>query len=148
MGTKIISSHDDRGIDSDQKPIQRIGWTKKLAGNLFAFIGPGYLVAVGYMDPGNWATDLWGGSRYGYKFRTYESTDEKWFGLNVRSLKLPQDLDAKLVPLFGHTPGHCGVAYLENGKWSLHADDVYFDSRTNFFNKSSKRGQARLGNPT
>src|SRR6188472_3590308 len=33
---------------------------------LFAFAGPGYLVAVGYMDPGNWATDLAGGSRYGY----------------------------------------------------------------------------------
>jgi manganese transport protein len=33
---------------------------------LFAFGGPGYLVAVGYMDPGNWATDLAGGSRFGY----------------------------------------------------------------------------------
>src|ERR671931_986492 len=33
---------------------------------LFAFTGPGYLVAVGYMDPGNWATDLEGGARYGY----------------------------------------------------------------------------------
>ncbi|MEV3784098.1 Nramp family divalent metal transporter [Paenibacillus larvae] len=31
-----------------------------------AFIGPGYLVAVGYMDPGNWATDLAGGSMFGY----------------------------------------------------------------------------------
>src|SRR6059036_2440776 len=33
---------------------------------MFAFAGPGYLVAVGYMDPGNWATDLAGGSRFGY----------------------------------------------------------------------------------
>ena len=33
---------------------------------LFAFTGPGYLVAVGYMDPGNWATDLAGGAKYGY----------------------------------------------------------------------------------
>jgi len=33
---------------------------------MIAFAGPGYLVAVGYMDPGNWATDLGGGSRYGY----------------------------------------------------------------------------------
>ncbi len=33
---------------------------------LFAFAGPGFLVAVGYMDPGNWATDLAGGSRYNY----------------------------------------------------------------------------------
>src|ERR1700716_1743567 len=33
---------------------------------MFAFAAPGYLVAVGYMDPGNWATDLAGGARYGY----------------------------------------------------------------------------------
>jgi manganese transport protein len=38
------------------------GWWRKL----LAFAGPGYLVAVGYMDPGNWATDLAGGSRFGY----------------------------------------------------------------------------------
>ena len=31
-----------------------------------AFFGPGYLVAVGYMDPGNWATSLAGGSKFGY----------------------------------------------------------------------------------
>ena len=34
---------------------------------LFAFAGPAYLVSVGYMDPGNWATDLAGGSRFGYQ---------------------------------------------------------------------------------
>src|SRR4051812_48181675 len=33
---------------------------------LFAFFGPAYLVSVGYMDPGNWATDLAGGSKFGY----------------------------------------------------------------------------------
>src|SRR6202166_146147 len=33
---------------------------------MIAYAGPGYLAAVGYMDPGNWATDLGGGSRYGY----------------------------------------------------------------------------------
>ena len=33
---------------------------------LFAFVGPGLLVAVGYMDPGNWATDLAGGAQFGY----------------------------------------------------------------------------------
>jgi len=32
---------------------------------IFAFAGPAYLVSVGYMDPGNWATDLEGGSRFG-----------------------------------------------------------------------------------
>jgi manganese transport protein len=34
---------------------------------LFAFMGPAYLVSVGYMDPGNWATDIAGGSQFGYK---------------------------------------------------------------------------------
>ena len=33
---------------------------------MFAFLGPAYLISVGYMDPGNWATDLEGGSRFGY----------------------------------------------------------------------------------
>jgi manganese transport protein len=37
---------------------------------MMAFAGPGYLVAVGYMDPGNWATDLAGGARYGYTLLT------------------------------------------------------------------------------
>src|SRR6201996_3525906 len=37
---------------------------------LFAFLGPGYLVAVGYMDPGNWATSLAGGSKFGYALLT------------------------------------------------------------------------------
>ncbi len=42
-------------------PITASFWRK-----MFAFAGPGYLVAVGYMDPGNWATDIAGGARYGY----------------------------------------------------------------------------------
>jgi manganese transport protein len=33
---------------------------------LFAFIGPGYMISVGYMDPGNWATDIAGGAQFGY----------------------------------------------------------------------------------
>lgn len=37
-------------------------WLKKF----MAFVGPGYMVAVGYMDPGNWSTDIEGGSRFGY----------------------------------------------------------------------------------
>lgn len=40
----------------------KTGWRK-----LMAFIGPAYLVSVGYMDPGNWATDIAGGSQFGYK---------------------------------------------------------------------------------
>jgi manganese transport protein len=42
-------------------PVTASFWRK-----LIAFSGPGFLVAVGYMDPGNWATDLAGGARFGY----------------------------------------------------------------------------------
>ena len=46
----------------DATGIQHQPWWKRL----LAFIGPAYLVGVGYMDPGNWATDLAGGSKFGY----------------------------------------------------------------------------------
>jgi len=42
--------------------VQRHWWQR-----LFAFAGPAYMVSVGYMDPGNWATDLEGGARFGYR---------------------------------------------------------------------------------
>ncbi len=41
--------------------IKKTGWRR-----MFSFLGPAYLVSVGYMDPGNWATDLAGGSKFGY----------------------------------------------------------------------------------
>ena len=44
-------------------PVEGLSRLRKM----LAFAGPGYLVAVGYMDPGNWATDLAGGSAYGYR---------------------------------------------------------------------------------
>ena len=44
--------------------------TGSLGKKLVAFLGPGYLVAVGYMDPGNWATSLAGGSKFGYALLT------------------------------------------------------------------------------
>ena len=39
----------------------RVYWRR-----LLGFLGPGFLISVGYMDPGNWATDIAGGSRFGY----------------------------------------------------------------------------------
>jgi manganese transport protein len=46
----------------DTTSLKRTGWRR-----ILAFFGPAYLVSVGYMDPGNWATDLAGGSQFGYK---------------------------------------------------------------------------------
>ena len=62
---------------------------------LFAFLGPAYLVSVGYMDPGNWATDLEGGARFGYALI--------WVLLmsNVMAVLL-QTLAARLGVVTGH----------------------------------------------
>ncbi len=57
--------HDLKSLDEIHRSIPVLNhspWWKKL----LAFTGPGYLVAVGYMDPGNWATDLAGGSKFGF----------------------------------------------------------------------------------
>src|SRR5213083_2542244 len=54
--TSLSEVHET--IDTTEK---KIGWRK-----IFSFLGPAYLVSVGYMDPGNWATDLAGGSKFGY----------------------------------------------------------------------------------
>ncbi len=54
----ISLSEVHESVDTTGKAV---GWKKMLA-----FLGPAYLVSVGYMDPGNWATDLAGGSKFGY----------------------------------------------------------------------------------
>lgn len=48
--------------ESVDTTVPRKGWRR-----ILAYIGPAYLVSVGYMDPGNWATDLQGGARFGYQ---------------------------------------------------------------------------------
>mgnify|MGYP000870173022 FL=1 len=61
-----MNKGDDRSlseINSSIEVVTKKGFWKKL----FSFMGPAYLVSVGYMDPGNWATDLAGGSQFGYK---------------------------------------------------------------------------------
>ncbi|MBB6128704.1 Nramp family divalent metal transporter [Mucilaginibacter lappiensis] len=49
-------------VHSSVNTENKTGWRK-----IMAFLGPAYLVSVGYMDPGNWATDIAGGSAFGYK---------------------------------------------------------------------------------
>lgn len=48
--------------ESVDTTVKKVGWKR-----IFSFLGPAYLVSVGYMDPGNWATDLAGGSNFGYQ---------------------------------------------------------------------------------
>src|SRR3982751_6132543 len=45
----------------DTTSMSKPGWRR-----ILSFFGPAYLISVGYMDPGNWATDLAGGSKFGY----------------------------------------------------------------------------------
>jgi manganese transport protein len=59
MGNALRKSLSE--VNSSIDATNAKGWRK-----LLAFMGPAYLVSVGYMDPGNWATDIAGGSRFGY----------------------------------------------------------------------------------
>src|SRR5438874_986603 len=67
---------------------------------VFAFFGPAYLVSVGYMDPGNWATDIAGGSQFGYRLI--------WVLLmsNIMALVL-QSLSARLGIVRGRDLAQC-----------------------------------------
>ncbi|MBS1504873.1 MAG: Nramp family divalent metal transporter, partial [Bacteroidetes bacterium] len=55
-------THSLSNVHSSVETETKFGWRK-----LLAFLGPAYLVSVGYMDPGNWATDIAGGSGFGYQ---------------------------------------------------------------------------------
>jgi manganese transport protein len=60
-----MSSNNNQSLGNVHSSVNtenKTGWRK-----IMAFLGPAYLVSVGYMDPGNWATDIAGGSAFGYK---------------------------------------------------------------------------------
>jgi manganese transport protein len=64
----MYMKHDDRGLSlSEVHRSVEIPRGSTFVRRMFAFAGPAYLVSVGYMDPGNWATDLEGGARFGYQ---------------------------------------------------------------------------------
>ncbi len=86
--------------DAGRKSLDEVHGTVETAHSnplkrLFAFLGPAYLVSVGYMDPGNWATDLEGGARFGYALL--------WVLLmsNLMAVLL-QTLSARLGVVTGH----------------------------------------------
>jgi glyoxylase-like metal-dependent hydrolase (beta-lactamase superfamily II) len=65
---------------------------------------------------------------HGVKWATYPATSTgKWLGLEARRVMLAIDAEVYLVPLFGHTAGHCGVAVRrDDGRWIFHAGDAYY----------------------
>jgi len=58
--------HDDRSLSDVHESVDTTAPHRSTWKRILSFFGPAYLVSVGYMDPGNWATDLAGGSKYGY----------------------------------------------------------------------------------
>jgi manganese transport protein len=61
-----MSGHEPDAL-SDLHATVPVPRTRSWLKRMFAFAGPAYLVSVGYMDPGNWATDLAGGAKFGYQ---------------------------------------------------------------------------------
>lgn len=64
---------------------------------------------------------------HGPEWRTYDESGEDWFGL--RAIKTLEGIneDIALVPLFGHSRGHSGIAVRDGDGWLLHAGDAYFN---------------------
>ena len=58
--------------------------------------------------------------------KTYSSGTEKWFGLEARKVDLNFSSAIYLVPLFGHTLGHCGVAIQQTDHWIFYIADAYY----------------------
>ena len=76
---------------------------------MLGFMGPGFLIAVGYMDPGNWATDIAGGSRYGYTLLSVIMLSNLMaIVLQSLSLKLGIATERDLAQLCRETTGKWG----------------------------------------
>jgi len=63
---------------------------------------------------------------HGPQWVTHSSSSERWFGLEARPLNLFPGHETFLVPLFGHTLGHCGVAIQEKDQWLFFIGDAYY----------------------
>jgi len=60
------------------------------------------------------------------RWKTYGENNADFFGLPARSVKTALDAEIRLVPLFGHTLGHCGVAVFHDDQWTFHIGDAYY----------------------
>lgn len=63
---------------------------------------------------------------HGPTWKTYPHSTRNWFGLEARPLDLGFESEVLLIPLFGHTLGHCGVAIQQGDRWLLHVGDAYY----------------------
>ncbi|TVZ26067.1 glyoxylase-like metal-dependent hydrolase (beta-lactamase superfamily II) [Gillisia sp. Hel_I_86] len=61
------------------------------------------------------------------KIKLYEDNDGEWFGLPSRKIDLNFETEMYLIPLFGHTLGHCGIAFQkDDDKWVFYVGDAYY----------------------
>ncbi len=91
---------------------------------------PGAVVHLGLEELENYQS---GNTRYlhtplaqGPLLKTYGKTGYTWFGLEARKVDTAIKTEIYLIPLFGHTSGHCGIALKVNGKWLLYVADAYY----------------------
>ena len=63
---------------------------------------------------------------HGPKWQAYATNDSMFFDLTARTVKTSLDIDIQLVPLFGHTLGHCGVALVNDDSMTFHIGDAYY----------------------
>lgn len=63
---------------------------------------------------------------HGPHWQAYDPCDRKWFGLEARPLSLGFESEVLMIPLFGHTLGHSGVAIQQGDRWLLHCGDAYY----------------------
>ena len=92
--------HSDISLSEVHQSVDTTQTNKPKWRRILSFFGPAYLVSVGYMDPGNWATDLAGGSQFGYTLI--------WVLLmsNLMALVL-QSLSARLGIVWGKDLAQC-----------------------------------------
>jgi len=63
---------------------------------------------------------------HGPSWKNCGRSARKWFGLEARPVEIGFSSEVLLIPLFGHTLGHCGVAVQQGNKWLLHVGDAYY----------------------
>jgi glyoxylase-like metal-dependent hydrolase (beta-lactamase superfamily II) len=76
-----------------------------------------------FQAKGRYIPDQW---RHGPNWQLHSGGGEHWFGFDGVKALTSRETDVLLIPLFGHTLGHCGVAVRTGDTWLLHAGDSYF----------------------
>jgi glyoxylase-like metal-dependent hydrolase (beta-lactamase superfamily II) len=58
--------------------------------------------------------------------KTYSKSSQTWFDFEARKVDVGSEIEIYLIPLFGHTLGHCGIALKHQSQWLLYVGDAYY----------------------